>query len=101
MRKATRVIMGMPITVEIVGSDVPELIMEQVFAYFSAIDETFSTYKEGSEISRINQGLLALNDASEAVKKIFLLAEETKVLTGGYFDIESRDGMIDPSGIVK
>ena len=52
--RATRDIMGMPIIIEIVGADRDDL--EQVFAYFRAVDERFSTYKPASEISRFNRG---------------------------------------------
>lgn len=98
--KQTRVLMGMPITVEIVDASATEQHLEQVFAYFHAIDEKFSTYKETSEISRMNRGELALTEASEEMQTIFALSEQTRLETRGYFNIQ-RDGIYDPSGIVK
>lgn len=98
--KQTRLLMGMPITLEIVDAAATENDLEQVFLLFASIDETFSTYKENSEISRINRGELSLAQASEEVRMILALCEQTKEETGGYFDIE-RDGRLDPSGIVK
>jgi len=92
--------MGMPITVEILDASATEADIERVFAYFRFIDETFSTYKEESEISKINRGELAEEEYSDAVKMILALSEQTRQETHGYFDIE-RDGFIDPSGIVK
>jgi len=92
--------MGMPVTVEVNGSGVTEFILDEVFSYFETIDETFSTYKDHSEISRLNRHELELKDASEDVKTIFALAEETRLSTDGFFDIQ-RDGLYDPSGIVK
>ncbi len=44
--------MGMPITVEIVDPHVTEADIANVFAYFHAVDATFSTYKEHSEMSK-------------------------------------------------
>jgi len=98
--KQTRLLMGMPITIEVADTTVTRDDLDQLFAYFLSIDETFSTYKETSEISRINRGELPVAQASEAVKTVLALCEHTKKETNGYFDIE-RDGIIDPSGMVK
>src|SRR5579884_60052 len=98
--KQLQLLMGMPITVEILDACATEADIERVFAYFRFIDETFSTYKEESEISKINRGELAEEEYSDAVKMILALSEQTRQETHGYFDIE-RDGFIDPSGIVK
>ena len=92
--------MGMPITVEILDDNPIEADIERVFAYFRSIDETFSTYKEESEISKINRGELAEEDYSDAMKTILALSEQTAQETQGYFDIHCN-GIIDPSGIVK
>jgi thiamine biosynthesis lipoprotein len=99
MREA-RAIMGMPITIEIVGDNVSDAI-ESAFAYFQGIDERFSTYKDTSEISKINRGEIGESDWSDEVREVFLLAEKTKRQTDGYFDIRKPDGTVDPSGIVK
>jgi thiamine biosynthesis lipoprotein len=92
--------MGMPVTLEVVGGMAPEAVFEAVFGYFEYIDATFSTYKEHSEISRINRRELALERASADMRTIFALAEQTRQETYGYFDI-ARGGRYDPSGIVK
>ena len=99
--KQTRLIMGMPITVEIVGASATDDVFAAVFDYFVSVDERFSTYKETSEITKINNGLIGEADYSEDMKLVFALSEETKRLTHGYFDIRGRDGKIDPSGLVK
>ena len=98
--KQLQLLMGMPIMVEILDASTTEVDIERVFAYFRSIDETFSTYKEDSEISKINRGELAEEDYSDAVKTVLALSEQTRQETQGYFDIE-HDGRIDPSGIVK
>lgn len=99
--KIHRLMMGMPIIVEIIGKDNDvKPIIEMVFEYFDYIDKTFSIYKKDSEISRINRGELIPQEYSRDMKEIFALAENTKIETDGYFDI--NNGMIlDPSGIVK
>ncbi len=99
--KQTRIIMGMPVTVEIVDPQAGEEIFDTVFGYFAYVDETFSTYKQDSEIMRINRGELVEADWSEDMKTIFALADEAREKTHGYFDIQKPDGTYDPSGIVK
>jgi thiamine biosynthesis lipoprotein len=93
----------MPITVDVEGvADAARAAheIERVFAYFTRVDETFSTYKETSEVSRINRGELAERDASPDVRTIFALADQTWRETDGYFDMY-HDGRLDPSGVVK
>jgi thiamine biosynthesis lipoprotein len=98
--KQLQLLMGMPITVEILDASATEADIDKVFAFFRSIDETFSTYKEESEISKINRGELAEEAYSDAMETILALGEQTRQETRGYFDIE-HDGLIDPSGIVK
>jgi thiamine biosynthesis lipoprotein len=98
--KQTRLLMGMPITIEVVDAAVPAAIFDRVFTYFRSVDRTFSTYKPSSEISRINNREIAIAEASQDMRAIFALAEQTRQETNGYFDI-ARDGVYDPSGVVK
>ena len=74
--------------------------LDEVFDYFQYVDDKFSTYKDSSEISRLNRGDLKFDEASEEMKLIFELAEQTRRESNGYFDIH-HNGIIDPSGIVK
>jgi thiamine biosynthesis lipoprotein len=103
--RETRVIMGMPISVEVIGSEASEEqltnVLQQVFDYFVAVDERFSTYKPHSEIMRINRGELNESEYSDDMKEILALAEKTKKDTNGYFSVIRPDGSLDPSGIVK
>jgi FAD:protein FMN transferase len=101
MKKETRILMGMPISVEIVDGENLARSIEEVFSYLAGVDARFSTYKPESEISRINKGELPEPQWSEEMKEVFALSEETKRATGGYFDIIARDGTLDPSGLVK
>lgn len=92
--------MGMPITLEVVDPWVTETAFDDVFAYFEYVDEKFSTYKADSEISQINRREEKIEESSEDMKTIFGLAEQTRVETNGYFNIQHND-TYDPSGIVK
>lgn len=98
--KQTRLIMGMPITLEVLDITATQDDLNTVFAYFVSVDETFSTYKETSEISKINRGELLPAQYSQEMKAILALSTQTKKDTDGYFDIW-QDGKYDPSGIVK
>jgi thiamine biosynthesis lipoprotein len=97
--KKTRIIMGMPITVEVVDT-IPSSAFEAVFDYFICIDERYSTYKPGSEISRVNRGLPRA-EWSDEMNHVLQLCEDTKRETNGYFDAMRSDGVVDPSGLVK
>lgn len=98
--KKTRLLMGMPINIEVVDANVTQQTIDDCFTFLEWIDDTFSTYKQDSEISRINQKRLSLAQASQPMQTIFALAEETRRETDGFFDIY-RNGMFDPSGLVK
>lgn len=100
MRQA-RIMMGMPIAVEMRGNESRLEFFDEVFSYFNYVDQKFSTYKNTSEISAINRGELDAGSQSNDMKEVFALSEETKRLTGGYFDITKLNGKIDPSGLVK
>ncbi len=100
MMRDTRLLMGMPITVEVVDEALAGLL-DEVFSYFAAVDARFSTYKPDSEISALNQGRVALADVSPQMQEVLGLAERTKRETDGYFEIKRSDGLLDPCGIVK
>ncbi len=102
--KETRILMGMPVTVNIVDSaDIvaAQTSIRKVFDYLTHIDERFSTYKKTSEITAINEGRLSEDEASEEMRLILALCEETKRQTNGYFDARTAQGTLDPSGVVK
>ena len=98
--RQTRVLMGMPITAEVVDPSAGAAELDQVFDYFQYVDRKFSTYKVDSEISAINRREITVARSSPDMRAVFALAEQTRQETDGYFDIE-RAGRYDPSGLVK
>jgi thiamine biosynthesis lipoprotein len=96
--KQTKIIMGMPITIEIVNKT-SQAELNKIFNYFKSVDNRYSTYKTTSEIAKINHGLAKSKWSSE-MKTVMKLCEQTKTLTNGYFDI-AHSGQLDPSGLVK
>lgn len=91
----------MPVIIEIIDNDANQEFFDELFAYFVYIDAKFSTYKSTSEISKINRGEISSSNYSEDMKIVFALAEETKQITNGYFDIKKSDGSYDTAGLVK
>ncbi len=93
--------MGMPITVEIVDVSAKKENFEKVFSYLKYVDGKFSTYKEESEISKINRKELDEKNWSTDMREVFSLSEKTNKESDGYFDIKTPEGKYDPSGLVK
>lgn len=91
--------MSMPIAIEIVGADADAF--DRAFGYLAQVEERFSPFKETSEVSQINRGVIALSDASADLREVLNIAQRTREETNGYFDIRRPDGQLDPSGIVK
>jgi thiamine biosynthesis lipoprotein len=98
--RETRMIMGMPITVEIAGTLSEKNAIEEVFNYFTHIDRKFSTYKPDSEISLVNRGKLKETECSDEIQEVLQLCEQTRQDTNGYFN-HWHKGLLDPTGIVK
>lgn len=97
--KQTKLLMGMPIIVEILDPQASDKNFAEVWDYFAYVDSKYSTYKKSSEISKINRGL-PKSKWSREMKAVMKLCDQTKIETGGYFDID-RGGQLDPSGLVK
>ena len=64
------------------------------------MDATFSTYRPGSEVSRLRRGELAPADAHPHVRAVIARCAELREETGGYFDAGEGEAF-DPSGLVK
>ncbi len=94
--------MGMPVVVDIRDEDVDDSVLGRMFDWLRFADATFSTYKDDSEISRLNRGELALADAHLDVRDVLDRCEALRVETDGYFDVRAAAvDAIDPSGLVK
>jgi len=95
-------IMGMPVTVDVRDEELDESVLEQMFDSLRLADATFSTYKEDSEISRMNRGELAVAAAHPDVLEVLDRCEALRIETDGYFDMRAATAeAIDPSGLVK
>jgi thiamine biosynthesis lipoprotein len=94
-------IMGMPIVVDI-RDDVDSDALDEMFDWLRWVDATFSTYRDDSEVSRLNRGELAVDDVHPDVHDVLQRCEELRATTDGYFDARAgTNGILDPSGLVK
>jgi len=93
--------MGMPIVVD-VRDDVSDGVLDELFDWFREVDARFSTYKEDSEISRLNRGELHIRDSHPDVRWVLARCDQLREETGGFFDARYRSLLeVDPSGLVK
>jgi thiamine biosynthesis lipoprotein len=93
-------IMGLPIVVD-VRNECEPAVLDELFAWLRWVDETFSTYKDDSDISRIGRGELHVGDAHPLVGEVLERCEGLRDETDGYFDHRTPRGGLDPSGLVK
>jgi thiamine biosynthesis lipoprotein len=102
-------VMGLPVTLALRGrhttDDAADGAWCRVVDSLHEADRVFSTYRDDSEVSRINHGELSLDDASPIVREVLCLGDEAKRASGGAFDVWRTDDSgfvsLDPSGIVK
>jgi FAD:protein FMN transferase len=92
--------MGMPVTVQVLDPAVTEAVLDEVFEDFALLDQTFSPFLEGSAVSRINRGELALEEAGPLVVLAAELCRQHGLATAGYFS-GWPGGRFEPSGLVK
>lgn len=75
--------------------------VESVKKFVHGVDEDFSTYKDGSFVSRLRRGEISIADCPADVQEVWRLCEAARDLTGGAFDPWAVAGGFDPSGYVK
>lgn len=64
-------------------------------------DATFSTFKDGSLLSRHRRGELRSDELPPDLLEVLELSARAARLTGGYFDPWAMPGGVDPTGLVK
>jgi thiamine biosynthesis lipoprotein len=94
-------IMGLPVVVDVRDDGEAGPALDQLFDWLRWVDATFSTFKEDSEISRINRGELSREDAHPDVRQVLERCDRLRNETDGYFDMHTSNGSIDPAGLVK
>jgi thiamine biosynthesis lipoprotein len=114
--KQWRIVMGVPVTVEVADGGLEDGVnggprsgpdgghierhLDRLFSHFEHVENVFSPNRPTSETSRLNQGLLRVEDCSDEMRTVLRLAEKTRLESYGYFDVH-KDGVFNPVGIVK
>jgi thiamine biosynthesis lipoprotein len=97
-RTEVRHIMGMPIGIDLAGGD--DIDVEPAFAWLREVDAAFSTYRDDSEISRLDRGEMTLADCRPEVDEVLGRCLALERETRGFFSARPA-GRLDPSGFVK
>ena len=97
MSTEVRQIMGMPIGIDMRDGGID---LDVAFDWLDEVDATFSTYRDDSEISRLDRGELALADCRPEVDEVLSRCMALERETDGYFSVRPA-GRLDPSGLVK
>jgi len=112
MTERLEFIMGMPIIIDLRDSDVDATAVDAAFAWLRQVDATFSTYRDDSDIMRLNAQSIDLIEVDADVRDVLNRCEALRFSTEGYFDARApRDTseaklprsqrQLDPSGYVK
>jgi thiamine biosynthesis lipoprotein len=102
-------IMGMPISLALRGRHVADVAAEEAWqealAELDRADRMFSTYRDDSVVSKLDRGVLGIDDCTDEVMEVLALGERARLESGGAFDVRRPDpgGVehLDPSGVVK
>ena len=95
-------VMGLPILIDLRDEHADRESLDRAFDEFREVDARFSTYRDESEISRINRGELSIAEAHADVREILARCDELRATTRGFFDVHAASAeFIDPSGLVK
>ncbi|MDQ3734117.1 MAG: FAD:protein FMN transferase [Actinomycetota bacterium] len=93
-------VMGTVFSIHVLDEGDWKAAIAEVVADLHWVDETFSTYRSDSEISRLGRGEVRLRDCSSAVTEVLGLCADVQAATDGYYAATMR-GVLDPSGLVK
>ncbi|GAA5189116.1 FAD:protein FMN transferase [Rugosimonospora acidiphila] len=97
MRRVEHV-MGMPVSLQLPDLPTAGALAEEAFGWLRHVDAVFSTYREDSEVSRLNRG--EIRSPGPEVAAVLDRCADLWRQTDGYFDVYAT-GRLDPSGYVK
>ena len=94
--------MGTVFSLDVRGGEpaVVRAALEEAVAGLHRVDEVFSTYRDGSQISRLARGELTIDECDPDVTEVLNLGAEAERLSDGWFST-TYEGRFDPTGIVK
>lgn len=92
--------MGTVFTLDVRDLDPAAAAVDEVVAWWQWVDDTFSTYRPDSQITRLANGSLLLDECAPEVRHVLDLCQQAATASGGYFTDHPK-GRLDPSGMVK
>jgi thiamine biosynthesis lipoprotein len=93
-------VMGTTVTIDVRDPDVPLAVLDAAVERLRTLEARFTTYRDDSEIKRIERGALQVADAHPDVREVLDACAVLRAESHGAFDAW-RDGHLDPSGYVK
>jgi thiamine biosynthesis lipoprotein len=97
-------LMGMPVSLAMRGRHAADAAgaaaWDEVVALLRDVDRVFSTYRPDSDVSRLGRGELDPADCPPEVAEVLGIGALAEQESGGAFAVR-RDGVLDPSGVVK
>ena len=92
--------MGTTASIDVPDPAVGRDVLGAAVAVLGELEARFTTYRDDSEISRIDRGELSLDDAHPDVREVLAACGVLRAESDGAFDAW-RGGRLDPSGYVK
>jgi thiamine biosynthesis lipoprotein len=71
------------------------------FAVMADADRRFSTYRDDSEVSRVNRGLVDESAYSDELREVLAIGDGFVTASGGAFRVRLPGGGLDTDGVVK
>jgi thiamine biosynthesis lipoprotein len=100
-------LMGMPVSIHVRGPRAHDVDVARTvaaaFASLHAVDAMFSTYRDDSELSRLQRHEITLAASSPEIREVHTLCRTALERSAGYFDAWGwrGAGVFDPTGLVK
>jgi thiamine biosynthesis lipoprotein len=92
--------MGTTVTIVVRDPGIAPRTLDHALAILVELEDRFTTYQPGSEISRIDRHELSIEAAHPDVREVLAACAILRAESHGAFD-PWRDGHLDPSGYVK
>ena len=93
-------VMGTVFTLDLRDLDPSSWQADEVVAWWHWVDQTFSTYRPDSQVSRLAAGSLRLDGCAPEVRHMLDLCERAAAASCSHFT-DRPGGRLDPSGMVK
>lgn len=93
-------VMGTVFSIHVVDDGDWSAAIDETVQFLHWVDDTFSTYRPGSQISRLGRRELRLRDCDPTVREVLGLCADVGLTSDGHF-AAVVGGALDPSGLVK